>query len=226
MPSRCPAAVTATAHSPSASVSRPVRAARRTAALRPADPVGHVRDRAVAPPAAARRRPARPPSSRAARPARPRCRRPRRPPSTTSANRSCAAAACSIPACAVDSAAERGGRLGGAAGLHQRHRGERGQRAEQRHLVAGGTARRLRLAANSTPTNCAVDQQRGAADRDQALLADGGVDLGGVPEPLVGGVVGGPVRPAGLRDEPAEPGAGAAAAASGTGPRPSRRWRA
>ena len=68
--------------------------------------------------------------------------------------------------------------------------------------------RRVRLAANSTPTNCAVHQQRRPADRDEPLLADGGVDLGGVPVALVGGVVGRPVGPPGLGHEPAEPGPG------------------
>ena len=102
---------------------------------------------------------------------------------------------------------QRGRRLGRAAGLHQRHRGERGQRAEQRHLVAAERAARA-VASEQHPDELAVDQQRRAADRDQPLLADGGVDLAGVPVALVGGVVGGPVRAPGLRDEPAEPGPG------------------
>jgi hypothetical protein len=91
------------------------------------------------------------------------------PESTTPANRSCAAAACSIPACAADSAAS----------------------------AVGG---------EQDPDELAVHEQRGAADGHEALLADGGVDLGGVLVALVARVVGRPVRPTGLGDEPAESG--------------------
>ena len=62
------------------------------------------------------------------------------PPSTTPANRSCAAAACSIAGVRRWTARPARRRLGRPAGLHQRHRGQRGQRPEQRHLVAAERA--------------------------------------------------------------------------------------
>jgi hypothetical protein len=92
---------------------------------------------------------------------------------------------------------QRRGRRRLPARLHQRHGRQRGQRPEQRHLVPaewpGGA-----VGHEEHADEAAADQQGRTADRDQALLADRRVDLGRVPEALVRGVVGAPVRAVGL----------------------------
>ena len=101
---------------------------------------------------------------------------------------------------------ERDGRLRGPSGLQERDGGQRGERPEQRHLGAVERAAGA-VGGEEHPDELAVDQQRGATDRDQPLLLDGAVDLGRVRVALVGGVVGRPVRAAGLRHQAAQAGA-------------------
>ena len=221
MPSRCPAAVTATAHMPSASASRPVSAERRTAgasargsATRPCSrsrcrSPGSGRARPAPAPWAASRLPSTSstatqhastsPSTAAMSSTPP-------PASTTPTNRSCAAAACAMPSCAVDSAASvaavAAARRDWTSDTAASAASEPSSATSSWWNAATGPVRREQHA-----DELVADQQRRAADPDQPLVVDRRVDLAGVPELLVRGVVGAPVRAAGLRDEPAQAGA-------------------
>ena len=195
MPRRWPTAVTATDHCPSACTSRPVERPSTTSGTAP-----WAASRAPSASSTATQQSSSSPSAAAMASTPP-------PPSTTSVNRSCAVAACSMPACAVDSASSAAA-VSAARRVCTSDTAASAASEPSSATSSRRNGRRVRLAANSTPTNCAVHQQRRAADGDQPLLADGGVDLGGVPVALVGGVVGRPVGPPGLGDEPAEPGPG------------------
>ena len=96
--------------------------------------------------------------------------------------------------------------VGQRARLDERHGGQRGEVAEQADLLARERARRA-VGGEEDTDEVRLDDQRCAADRDDALLADGAVDRLGVPEALVGPVVGGPVRLVRRGDEATESGA-------------------
>ena len=117
--------------------------------------------------------------------------------------RSCAAAAWAMPSCAVDRAA----RVAAVAAARRDWTSDTAASAASEPSSATsswwyGAAGAVR--ANSTPTNSSPTSSGVPQIADQPLLADRRVDLAGVPELLVRGVVGAPVGAAGLRDEAAE----------------------
>ncbi len=96
--------------------------------------------------------------------------------------------------------------VGEGAGLHERHRGQRREVAEQGDLLAGEGPRRA-VGGEEHADEVGLDDEGRAADGDDALLADGSVDRGRVAEALVGPVVGRPVGLARRGHEATETGA-------------------
>lgn len=98
----------------------------------------------------------------------------------------------------------------GGTGLGQQVRGVdgdggmRGERGEQRDLFPFEDSRAAVRREEHTD-DLAAEHQRNSEDRDQALVADGGVDRPGVLEAGVVEIAVGDIRPCGLGDEPAEP---------------------
>ena len=88
----------------------------------------------------------------------------------------------------------------------ERHRGVRGERRQQRHLVRRERPDRP-VHREQRADHPPVDRERDAQDRPDLLARHRLVDVAAVEEPLVGLVVLGEVRLPGLRDQPEQAGA-------------------